>query len=59
MIDAEGRRICDKEYWSRSQGVWCGCRKPAPFNEPSKYIVSGLDFCAQHATKIVCMKEAA
>ncbi len=49
MIDAEGRRLCDKEYWSRSQGMWCGCRSLATTSVPSAYICAGLDYCDRHA----------
>lgn len=48
MITAEGKRICDKEIWSRAAGMWCGCRKPAPFNIDSSYVCAGLDYCGEH-----------
>lgn len=48
MIDAAGNRICDKEIWSRKQGLWCGCRRTATINVPSQYICAGLDFCDRH-----------
>lgn len=50
MIDAEGRRLCDKEIWSRAKGMWCGCRQPAVSSAPSKYICAGLDFCKRHTS---------
>lgn len=49
MIDADGRRICDKEIWSRTKGEWCGCRRPAKETVPSQYICAGLDFCDKHS----------
>ena len=48
MITDEEKRICDKEIWSRSKKMWCGCRNPATVNVPSKYIASGLDYCKRH-----------
>lgn len=48
MIDADGRRICDKEVWSRSRNRWEGCRQSATVNVPSKYVCSGLDYCKKH-----------
>jgi hypothetical protein len=51
MINAEGQRICDKEIWSRSRKLWCGCRRPASVDAPSRYIPSGLDYCPRHAPK--------
>ncbi len=52
MIDANGNRICDKEIWSRTKRMWCGCRAPANTNVPSDYICAGLDFCKKHIGKI-------
>ena len=48
MITDQGKRICDKEIWSKSKKMWCGCRKPATQNVKSKYIVTGLDYCKRH-----------
>ena len=53
MVDAEGKRICDKEYWSRLYKMWCGCRKPAVVNVPSKYVTSGLDYCHKHLPETI------
>ena len=49
VIDAEGRRLCDKEIWSRTKQMWCGCRIPAAVTIPSKYICAGLDLCKRHS----------
>src|SRR6266571_6770102 len=49
VITAEGNRICDKEIWSRAANMWRGCRCPASFTIPSKYICVGLDLCKKHA----------
>lgn len=49
MITEDGKRICDKEIWSTKRKAWCGCRKPAVANVESKWLVSGLDYCANHA----------
>lgn len=49
MIDSEGRRVCDKEIWSRTKRMWCGCRQPARVTLPSQYVCAGLDFCNKHA----------
>jgi hypothetical protein len=56
MIDAEGRRLCDKEIWSRANNMWCGCRLPASVTAPSKYICAGLDFCKRHAGRTIMTK---
>lgn len=49
MITENGNRICDKEIWSTKRKFWCGCRKPAVSNVESKWLISGLDYCANHA----------
>jgi hypothetical protein len=49
VIDAEGRRLCDKEIWSRTNKMWCGCREPASVSAPSRYICAGLDLCKKHS----------
>lgn len=48
MITDEGKRVCDKEIWSRIKQMWCGCRKLAMINVKSEYVASGLDYCNKH-----------
>lgn len=52
MVNATGKRICDKEIWSRKRNMWVGCCKPANVIVSSRWVCSGLDYCEKHAPKL-------
>jgi hypothetical protein len=57
MVTADGKRVCDKEVWSRTRHLWVGCRKPATNTVESKWNVSGLDYCQCHTPLRYCVQE--
>ncbi len=48
MVTCEGKRICDREIWSRNHKRWESCKKPATVVVESKCVpYMQMDFCGE------------